>query len=60
MVFELRQNILATDGSIWVGRGTYSIVDLFDNQRILINVGGNTRQLVLVPLWKGTVHRNGK
>lgn len=59
MVFELRQNIFATDGSIWVKRGTYPIVSLFDNERILINVGGAVRALVVVPLWKGNVIRRG-
>lgn len=58
MIFELQTNIYATDGSVWVRRGTYNIVDLFDNQRILIDVGSkNKRELVVVHLWKGVVKR---
>jgi hypothetical protein len=59
MVFRLRQDIFARDGSVWVSRGTYPIVSLFDNQRLIINVGGSKRELVVVALWKGTVVRHG-
>jgi hypothetical protein len=59
MVFELQQNIIAKDGTVWVAQGTYPIVGLFDNERILINVGKESRQLVVVALKKGKVYRHG-
>jgi hypothetical protein len=60
MIFELRQTIHTKDGTVWVSRGSYPIVGLFDNTRIIINVGGAQRELTIVPLWKGLVKRNGK
>lgn len=59
MVFELHKNIMAIDGTVWVARGTYPIVSLFDNTRILIDVGKEKRQLVVVALNKGKVYRRG-
>lgn len=59
MVFELYKNIMAVDDTVWVARGTYPIVRLFDNTRILIDVGKEKRQLVVVALAKGKVYRRG-
>lgn len=59
MVFELHKNIIAVDGTVWVARGTYPIIRLFDNTRILVDVGKEKRQLVVMALIKGKVYRRG-
>lgn len=55
MKFELHDNILAIDGSVWVERGVYPIIKTIDDTRFLINVGSEVRELVVVASWKGTL-----
>lgn len=61
MFFELRQNLYAHDGTLWVSTGLYPIVRLFDNRRILIDVSNEfdtQRELVIVALYRGLVKNN--
>lgn len=60
MKFVLNRSILTkrpdTSGNFvtWVEPGEYNIVRLFDNNRVLIDVGiSGRRQLTIIPLSKG-------
>jgi hypothetical protein len=59
--FELLHNIMSTDGLIWVRKAIYPVVNIFDNRRVIVDVGkSNKRELVIIPIAKGIIRYNVK
>lgn len=56
MKFKLYQDIITRIGKpiTWVESGEYPVVRMFDEKRVMIDIGTNTiRQLTIVPMYKG-------
>lgn len=58
MKFTLYKDVLTQDGkeATWIEAGQYTVVRLFDNKRLVLDLGStvnNDRQITLVQMSKG-------